>query len=134
VEKEIPQESNNLYSIYQQNVHKFFNELRKSISQYRQSMTNLQLECIKSCGIILNPALPFNQKFANKSTVLALTPPLKMIPPAQQTKIEEKAKAANEYTIQKQIPSGVSFLFRKIKRETPSASILSTVSYNGVSE
>jgi len=105
VEKEIPQESNDLYSIYQQNVHNFFNELRKSVFKYRQSMTNLQLECIKSCGIILNPALPFNQKFANKSTVLAPAPPLKMIPPAQQTKIVEKTKAANEYTIQKQTPS-----------------------------
>jgi len=105
VEKEFPQESNNLYSIYQQNVHKFFNELRKSIFPYRQSMTNLQLECIKSCEIILNPALAFNQNFANKPTVITPTPPLKMTSSVQQTKIEEKAKAANEYTIQNQTPS-----------------------------
>jgi len=107
VEKEIPQESNNLYSIYQQNVHKFFNELRKSIFSYRQSMTNLQLECIKSCEIILNPALAFNQNFANKSTVITPTTPLKMTSLVQQTKIEEKAKAANEYTIQNQTPSQI---------------------------
>ena len=107
MEKEIPQESNNLYSIYQQNVHKFFNELRKSIFSYRQSMTNLQLECIKSCEIILNPALAFNQNFANKSTVITPTTPLKMTSPVRQTKIEEKAKAANEYTIQNQTPSGI---------------------------
>jgi len=105
VEKEFPQESNNLYSIYQQNVHKFFNELRKSIFTYRQSMTNLQLECIKSCEIILNPSLAFNQNFANKSTVITPATPLKITSPVQQTKIEEKAKAANEYTIQNQTPS-----------------------------
>jgi len=101
VEKEIPHESNNLYSIYQQNVHKFFNELSKSIFSYRQSMTNLQLECIRSCEIILNPVFALNQNFANKSTIITPTT-LKMTSPVQQTKIEEKA---NEHTIQKQTPS-----------------------------
>jgi len=105
VEEEIPQESNNLDSIYQQNVHKFFNELRKSISQYQQSMTNLQLECIEFCEIILNPALAINQNFANKSTVITPTTPFKTTLPVQQTKIEEKAKAAKEDTIQNQTPS-----------------------------
>ena len=104
MEKEIPHESNNLYSIYQQNVHKFFNELSKSIFSYRQSMTNLQLECIRSCEIILNPVFALNQNFANKSTVITPTT-LKMTSPVQQTKIEEKAKAANVHTIQKQTPS-----------------------------
>jgi len=104
VQKEIPHESNNLYSIYQQNVHKFFNELRKSIFSYRQSMTNLQLECIRSCEIILNLAFAFNQNFANKSTVITPTT-LKMTSPVQQTKIEAKAKVANEHTIQNKIPS-----------------------------
>jgi len=103
VEKEIPHELYNLYSIYQQNVHKFFNELRKSIFSYRQSMTILQLECIRSCEIIINLAFTFNQNFANKSTVI--TPTLNMTSPVQQTKIEEKAKAGNEYTIQNQTPS-----------------------------
>ena len=102
MEKEIPQESNDLYSISQQNFHKFFNEFNKSISQYQQSMTNLQLECIKSCGIILDSALPFNQKFVNKSTVITPTIPLKITPTVQQTKIEEKVMAANEHTVQNQ--------------------------------
>ena len=104
MEQEIPQESNDLYSIYQQNVHKFFNEFCKSITQYQQSMTNLQLECIKSCGIILNPALAFNQNFENKSTVITPTTSIKMTSSVQPTKIEEKAKASNEYTIQNQTP------------------------------
>ena len=104
MEKEIPHESYNLYSIYQQNVHKFFNELRKSIFSYRQSMTNLQLECIRSCEIIINLAFAFNQNFANKSTVNTPTT-LKMTSPVQQTKIEAKAKVANEHTIQNKIPS-----------------------------
>ena len=99
MEKEIPQESNDLYSIYQQNVHKFFNEFYKSISQYQQSMTNLQLEWFKSCGIMLNPALAFNQNF-EKST--KTTPP-KVESPAQQTKIEE-AVATND-TIENKTPS-----------------------------
>jgi len=105
VEKEIPHESYNLYSIYQQNVHKFFNELRKSIFSYRQAMTNLQLECIRSCEIILNLAFAFNQNFANKSTVITPTTTLKITSPVQQTKIEAKAKVAYEHTIQNKIPS-----------------------------
>ncbi len=102
MEKEIPQESNDLYSIYQQNVHEFFNEFVKSIYQYQQSMINFQLECIKSCGIILNPALAFNQNFENKSTIII---PLKMTSPVQQTKIEEKIMAADKHIIQNQTPS-----------------------------
>ncbi len=100
MEKEIPQESNDLYSIYQQNVHEFFNEFVKSISQYQQSMINFQLECIKSCGIMLNPTLAFNQNFENKPAVIT---PAKMTSPVQETKIE-KAIAANQH-IQNQTPS-----------------------------
>lgn len=102
MEKEIPQESDDLYSISQQNIHKFFNEFNKSISQYQQFMASLQLECIKSCGTILDSSLSFNQKFVNKPTVIPPTIPLKMTPPVQQTKIEEKAIAANEHTVQNQ--------------------------------
>jgi len=72
-------------------------------------MTNLQLECIRSCEIILNLAFAFNQIFANKSTVITSTT-LKMTSPVQQTKIEEKAKAANEYTIQNKILSEIPSL------------------------
>ena len=104
MEKQVPHKSNDMYSIYQLNIHKFFNELHKSISQYQQSMTSLQLECIKSCEIMLDSVLPFNQKFANKSTVITPTT-LKMIPPVQKTKIQEKAVTANEYTIQNQTTS-----------------------------
>ncbi len=107
MENEIPQETNDLYSISQQNIHKFFNEFNKSISQYQQSMTNLQLECIKSCGIILDSALPLNQKFVNKSTVITPTIPLKMTPPVQQTKIEEKVMATNKHTVQNQTASNL---------------------------
>ena len=104
MEKEIPQESNDLYSIYQQNVHKFFNEFYKSMAQYQQSMTNLQLEWFKSCGTMLNPAIAFNQNF-EKST--KTTPP-KMASPAQQTKIEEAV--ASYHTIENQTPSDLPLL------------------------
>jgi hypothetical protein len=102
VEKEIPQESNNLYDIYQQNVHKFFDELRKSIFQYQQSISNLQLECIKSCGIILDSALLFSQKFEDNSNIITYdTPPMRLSP--TQTKVEEEqGKVTKEYTIQTQ--------------------------------
>ena len=98
--KEIPQESNNLYDTYQQNVNKFFDELRKSIFQYQQSILNLQLECIKSCGIILDSALPCSQKFEDNSNVITHDTPPKIMPSAQ-TKVEEgQGKVTNEYTIQ----------------------------------
>lgn len=101
MEKEIPQESNNLYDIYQQNVHKFFDELRKSIFQYQQSISNLQLECIKSCGIILDSSFPFSQKFEDNTNII--TYDTKRMPPAQ-TKVEEQRKVT-KYTIQTQTPS-----------------------------
>ena len=100
VEKEIPQESNDLYSIYQQNVHKFFNEFYKSISQYQQYMTNLQLEWFKSCGMMLNPTLAFSENFENTS--LVTTSP-EMNSATQQTKIEKDI--AYNHTIENKTPS-----------------------------
>ena len=105
MDKEIPQESNDQYSTYQQNVYRFFNEFCKSISQYQQSMTNLQLEWIKSCGIMVNPALASNQNFENKSTIITPSTPPKMTSPVQQTKIEEKIMIANKHIIQNKSPS-----------------------------
>ena len=62
-------------------------------------MTNLQLEWNKSCGMMLNPALAFNQNFENKPTkVTPITPP-EMESAAQQTKIEE-AVATNKPKIE----------------------------------
>ena len=98
MEKEIPQESNDLYSTYQQNVHEFFNEFFKSFSQYQQSMTNLQLEWIKSCGMMLNPALAFNQNFENKPTKITPITPPEMESTAQKTKIEKDL--ASNHTIE----------------------------------
>jgi len=103
VEKEIPQESTDLYDTYQQSVHKFFNELRKSILQYQQSITNLQLECIRSCETIFDSALPFSQKFADNSIMITYDTYPKITPPAQ-TKIDEQEKVT-KYTIQTQTPS-----------------------------
>lgn len=110
MEKEIPQESNNLYDIYQQNVHKFFDELRKSIFQYQQSISNLQLECTKSCGIILDSALSFSQKFEDNSNTITYDTPPKKMPPPQTKAEEEQGKVTNEYTIQTQTHSESSTL------------------------
>lgn len=106
MEKEIPQESNDVYDIYQQNVYKFFNEFCKSIFQYQQSILNLQLECMKSCGIILDSALPFSQKFEDDSNIITYDTPPKRMPLAQTKVEEEQGKVTNEFTIQTQIPSG----------------------------
>ena len=61
--------ASNVYSIYTQNVQKYFENISKITPQYFQSITQLQEECMKACQKTINAAVSVQQEFAKKSGI-----------------------------------------------------------------
>ncbi|PIY88650.1 MAG: hypothetical protein COY74_07975 [Nitrosopumilales archaeon CG_4_10_14_0_8_um_filter_34_8] len=60
-------QSGNAYSMYKQNVQKYFENITKNVPQYFQSMTHLQEECVKACEKTIDASLSMQQEFAKKN-------------------------------------------------------------------
>ncbi len=60
-------QSNNVYSMYKQNVEKYFENISKITPQYFQSITKLQDECMKTCEKTINASVSVQQEFAKKT-------------------------------------------------------------------
>ena len=61
--------ASNVYSVYTQNVQKYFENISKITPQYFQSITQFQEECMKTCEKTINAAVSVQQEFAKKSGV-----------------------------------------------------------------
>ena len=63
-----------LFSVYQQNVDKFFNGIRTSVPQYHQAITNVQQEFIQAYENIADSTLTLQKEFAKKAGMAANIP------------------------------------------------------------
>lgn len=61
--------SNDVYSMYKQNVQKYFENISKITPQYFQAITQLQDECMKTCEKTINVSLATQQEFAKKTGI-----------------------------------------------------------------
>lgn len=62
-------QASNVYSMYTQNVQKYFENISKITPQYFQSVTELQEECMKTCEKTINASVSIQQEFAKKSGI-----------------------------------------------------------------
>jgi hypothetical protein len=62
-------QSGNVYSMYKQNVQKYFENVTKNVPQYFQSMIHLQEECVKACEKTIDASISMQQEFAKKNGV-----------------------------------------------------------------
>ena len=67
--KTIAQESKEIYTVYKQNIDKYFDEVEKAAPQYLQSITNLQQEYLASWKNAIESAISLQQEFANKAGI-----------------------------------------------------------------
>ena len=63
-----------IFSVYQQNVDKFFNGIRTSVPQYHQAITNVQQEFIQAYENIADSAVSLQKQYAKKAGVAANVP------------------------------------------------------------
>jgi len=67
-------QSNNVYSMYKQNVQKYFENISKITPQYFQAIAQLQDECLKTCEKAINASISTQQEFAKKSGIATEIP------------------------------------------------------------
>ncbi len=58
-----------VYSMYKQNVQKYFENISKTTPQYFQSITHLQEECLKATEKTINACVSVHQEFARKTGI-----------------------------------------------------------------
>jgi len=67
-------QSNNVYSMYKQNVQKYFENISKITPQYFQAVTQLQEEGMKTCEKTINATVSVQQEFAKKAGITTEVP------------------------------------------------------------
>ena len=58
-----------VYSMYKQNVQKYFENISKITPQYFQAITHLQEECLKATEKTINACVSVHQEFARKTGI-----------------------------------------------------------------
>ncbi len=67
-------QTNNVYSMYKQNVQKYFENISKITPQYFQAITKLQEESMKTCEKTINATVSVQQEFAKKAGITTEVP------------------------------------------------------------
>ena len=67
-------QTSDAYSLYKQNVQKYFENISKLTPQYFQSMTHLQDECMKTCEKAIDASVSVQQEFATKAGIITDIP------------------------------------------------------------
>jgi hypothetical protein len=67
-------QSNDVYSLYKQNVQKYFENISKITPQYFQSITHLQEECMKATEKTINATVGMTQEIAKKAGISSEVP------------------------------------------------------------
>lgn len=63
-----------IFSVYQQNVDKFFSGIRTSVPQYHQAITNVQQEFIQAYENIADSAVTLQKEYAKKAGIASNIP------------------------------------------------------------
>ena len=66
--------ASNVYSMYKQNVQKYFENISKITPQYFQAITQLQEESMKTCEKTINATVSVQQEFAKKAGITTEVP------------------------------------------------------------
>ncbi len=63
-----------VFSVYQQNLDKFFTSIKQSVPQYHQSITNVQQEYLQAYENIVDSSFTMQKEIAKKSGIAANIP------------------------------------------------------------
>ena len=63
-----------VFSVYQQNVEKFFDTVKQSVPQYHQAITNVQQEYLQAYENIANSAISLQKEYVKKTGITTNIP------------------------------------------------------------
>ncbi len=67
-------ESKEIFSVYKQNVNRYFDETEKNVAQYLQAVTNLQQEYATACKNTIENAISVQQEYASRTGISTNVP------------------------------------------------------------
>ena len=91
-------QTNNVYSIYKQNVQKYFENISKITPQYFQSMTDLQKECMNTCEKTIDASVSMQQEFAKRAGI-----PTEIPSPAKTAILDTNKQIVQATTVNNQL-------------------------------
>ena len=66
--------SKDVFSVYQENVDKLFNGIKKSVPQYHQSITNVQQEYLQAYENMVDSSITLQKEYVKKTGIAADIP------------------------------------------------------------
>ena len=66
--------SKDVFSVYQENVDKLFNGIKKSVPQYHQSITNVQQEYLQAYENVVDSTITLQKEYVKKAGIAANIP------------------------------------------------------------
>jgi hypothetical protein len=66
--------SQDVFSVYQENVDKLFNGIKQSVPQYHQSITNVQQEYLQAYENVVDSTISLQKEYVKKSGIAANIP------------------------------------------------------------
>lgn len=72
--KSIAQDPKSFYSLCREDSNQFFNDVEKSVTQYRQLMEDLQKECVRSCRKFFDLTISTQEESAKKTGTMLTIP------------------------------------------------------------
>ncbi|TFH03238.1 MAG: hypothetical protein E4G77_00865 [Nitrosopumilus sp.] len=66
--------SQDLFSVYQENVDKIFNGIKQSVPQYHQSITNVQQEYLQAYENVVDSTISLQKEYVKKAGIAANIP------------------------------------------------------------
>lgn len=118
--------SKDIFTVYQQNVDKYFKGIKQSVPQYLQSVTNMQQEYLQACENVVNSTITLQKECTRKAGITTKVPDatLKLI----NDTTEEAIKAT---TVQKQFAiSTIDAAHQNIRKFNDSAKAYADLNKN----
>jgi len=66
--------SKDIFTVYQQNVDKYFKGIKQSVPQYLQSVTNMQQEYLQACENVVNSTIKLQKECTQKAGIATKVP------------------------------------------------------------
>jgi len=104
-----PEQPKDIYTVWNQSVAKFFDEVEKSTPQYYQSAATLQQEYLEAWKSVINSAIALEREYAVKAGLNADVPEATL-----KTAREITEKAIKAYQTQSKIPANSIDMAKKV--------------------
>ncbi len=67
-------QAKDIFAVYQQNVDRYLDAVKRSVPKYHQSITNAQQECVGACENVINSTITLQREYARRAGITTSVP------------------------------------------------------------